>query len=182
MADQTSSTTGKVPLKAFLSDFKSGIPDHELKDKYSLTAKGFVSIIKALLDKKVIGKEDLATRKRIVEQREAAKESAFLQALFLCPHCGHPHPTKFPVCPACGFTPDDSLPPEEVLVSLTTHHGHFHVQEELEVEDDEDIDDGEMEDEGSREESAPPPIPPPDEESPAKKKSLFARLTDRFTK
>ncbi len=102
MTDGTQPGRGNVPLKSFIKDFRSGLNDHDLREKYGLTARGFVALIKALLAKKVINEEDLKKRREIGVQRDLAKESQFLSGLFLCPYCSHPHPKPFLVCPACG--------------------------------------------------------------------------------
>lgn len=135
MADQTQQQ-GKVPLQQFLKDFRSPFSDNELKTKYGLSARGFVSLIKALLARGTITQDDLVRRRQIAVQRDLEKEHEFLAHLFICPNCGHPHPTPFDRCPACGA--DASESPQSADVShdpLTATGRHFYVDRtELENE------------------------------------------------
>jgi hypothetical protein len=102
MTDPTQDRPGKVPLKPFLADFRSTLTDHELREKYELSAVGFVSLIKALLAQNLITTGDLAKRREMAVQRDLAKQSKFLSGLSICPHCSHPSPHPFEKCPACG--------------------------------------------------------------------------------
>jgi hypothetical protein len=129
MPGQSDDRRGKVPLKAFLVDFRSVMSDQELKRKYQLTAQAYVSLIKALMAQNVVTPADLDRRRQMAVQRDLAKESEFLAGLFICPNCGHPHPVPFSTCPACGANPDDFLPGKEFLDSLTTTGGHLYVDQ-----------------------------------------------------
>jgi hypothetical protein len=128
MAEQTPQT-GKVPLKSFLADFTSGMADKDLREKYKLSAKGYVSLIKALVEKSIISQEDLAERREMAVQRDVAKETQFLSGLFLCPNCSHPHPEPFDVCPACGANVADFSQPQEPDHSVSTTGSHLILRE-----------------------------------------------------
>ncbi len=135
MADQTQQQ-GKVPLQRFLKDFRSPLSDGELRTKYGLSARGFVSLIKALLARGTINQEDLIRRKENAVRRDLAKEHEFLAQLYICPHCGHPHPTPYDRCPACGADTSDAFGTADALLDPLTSSGrHFYV-EESEVERD----------------------------------------------
>jgi len=99
--------------------------DQELKEKYSLSAHAFVSLIKALLARKVISHVDLLRRREMAVQRDLARETQFLAGLYICPNCSHPHPEPFETCPACGANPHDFPPAESVIDSLSTSSGHI---------------------------------------------------------
>jgi hypothetical protein len=132
----------KVPLRAFLNDFRSTLRDQELKEKYDLSARAYVSLVKALLANQVITPADLARRKEVAVQRDLVKESQFLAGLFICPNCSHPHPQPFAKCPACGANPDDFRPPSEVIDSFASTSGQISVEEDetdLEVEVEEEV-------------------------------------------
>jgi hypothetical protein len=120
MNEPTGENRGKVPLKPFLKDVRSNLTDQELMRKYQLSAHAFVSLMKALFQKKYITPQDLARRKEINVKKDLARESQFLATLCICPNCGHPHPEPFDVCPACGAQMDDYHPAQEVLVSMST--------------------------------------------------------------
>ena len=118
MTDQPQSKMGKIPLKDFLNDFRSTVTDAELKEKYQLSTRNLVSLIKALLEKGLVTAEDLAWRKNMAVQRDLAKQSEFLSGLYICPHCSHPHPKPFRVCPACGADTGDAFADQEMLQSI----------------------------------------------------------------
>lgn len=121
---------GKVPLQKFLKDFRSPLSDSELRTMYGLSARGFVSLIKALLARGTITQEDLVRRKELAVQRDLAKEHEFLAHLFICPHCGHPHPNPFDRCPACGADTSQASQPIDVSPDPLTSSGrHFYVEE-----------------------------------------------------
>jgi hypothetical protein len=129
MADPTQETRAKIPLKRFLADYKAGIPDREVMQKYGLSARSLITLIKTLVEKKVLDGEDLARRKQMTEQVELVKEQKFLKGLFICPNCGHPHPQQFDICPACGANPGDYTQPEQIVEDVTTTGGHFYVDD-----------------------------------------------------
>lgn len=137
MSDQTQDTRGKVPLKPFLADFRSTLTDHELRQKYELSARGFVSLIKALLDQNLITTDDLTRRREMAVQRDLAKQSKFLSGLSICRHCNHPSPHPFEKCPACGADAVETDSREESLDEMSTSGNHFYVgpdMEEIEAE------------------------------------------------
>ncbi|MFC1834213.1 hypothetical protein ACFL2Q_05705 [Thermodesulfobacteriota bacterium] len=185
---------GKVPLQEFLSDFRSNMTDHELKEKYSLSARGFVSLVKALLDRKVISPQDLTTRKQMAIQRDLALQSQFLAGLHLCPNCGHPSPQRFEVCPACGFEVAAPVA-EQADASVTPGGDSLYVEDQPEADDDEDqelvLDYGDSDEETistqdddvippEDDDVIPPPEGPPDETD--EKRSGLKSLRSFFSK
>jgi hypothetical protein len=137
MTDPTQDSPGKVPLKPFLADFRSTLTDHELREKYGLSAVGFVSLIKALLAQKLITAEDLAKRREMAVQRDMAKQSKFLSGLTICPNCSHPSPHPFDKCPACGAEASAPASQEESVDSVPTSGDYAYVGadgEDVEVE------------------------------------------------
>jgi hypothetical protein len=102
MAVQNGDPRRTIPLKKFLADYRSLLDDRQLMEKYGLSARSFLNLIKALVQKNLITSHDLANRRELSVQRDMVKESQFLSSLYICPHCSHPSPTPFDVCPACG--------------------------------------------------------------------------------
>lgn len=139
MAENTQDERRKIPLKKFLSDFRSPLEDRELMARYGLSARSFVNLVTALMNKNLISKKDLDQRKEIAVQRDLAKESQFLSSLYICRNCSHPSPIPFKKCPACGA--DSSAPePEEAYPPITTSEGHAYIPsttvlDEVEVEE-----------------------------------------------
>ncbi|MBI4962040.1 MAG: hypothetical protein HY913_02070 [Desulfomonile tiedjei] len=128
MADNTEKPRGKVPIREFLADFRSALTDRELREKYGLSARGFVSLIKALLAQNVISSVDLAKRREMSVQRDLARESQFLAGLYICPNCSHPSPQPFARCPACG-APPPSTSDGPVTGVITPTENHVFVEE-----------------------------------------------------
>lgn len=129
MTEKSEQARLKVPLSSFLADLSSSLSDQELRDKYDLSAKAFVSLIKALLTKNVISPLDLEKRKEMAVRRDLAKESQFLSGLYICPNCSHPHPSPFARCPACGAVPAEVAPSQEVMENLSASGDHFYIDE-----------------------------------------------------
>ncbi len=127
MTDPTQDSPGKVPLKPFLADFRSTLTDHELREKYDLSAVGFVSLIKALLAQNLITTGDLAKRREMAVQRDLAKQSKFLSGLSICPHCSHPSPHPFKKCPACGADASGPASQEESEDNVPTSGDYAYV-------------------------------------------------------
>jgi hypothetical protein len=143
MTDPTQDSSGKVPLKPFLADFRSTLTDHELREKYELSAVGFVSLIKALLAQNLITTADLAKRREMAVQRDLAKQSKFLSGLTICPNCSHPSPHPFEKCPACGADAPGPASQEESFDSVPTSGDYAYVGadgEDVEVELVEEVD------------------------------------------
>lgn len=142
MPDQEQQKTGKIPLTSFLTDFRSSLTDADLREKYGLSARAFVSLIRALLAKGLIAAGDLARRKELAVRRDLEKESEFLSGLYICPSCNHPHPSPFERCPACGAEPGDTSAARDLLDPVVSTTGtHFLVDDH---EDAEDADDQEV--------------------------------------
>jgi hypothetical protein len=131
MVDQTQQQRAKIPLKQFLADYRTGVPDRDLMQKYALDARHLVALIKSLVDKKVLTAQDLTRHKEVTQQQELVKETQFLKSLFICPNCGHPHPQRFDVCPACGANPNEAVQaePDDAAEEVMTTGGHFYVDD-----------------------------------------------------
>lgn len=181
MSDQEQQKTGKIPLKSFLADFRSSLTDADLRQKYRLSARAFISLIRALLTKGLITAGDLARRKELAVQRDLEKESEFLSGLYICPNCSHPHPSPFERCPACGEEPGDAFAARELLNPVVSTTGsHFLVDDH---EDIEDADDQEV----VLDESTPPEnsaVDSPDSEVPKEngKNSTLKSVRSLFSK
>lgn len=149
MDDSSEKPRAKVPIREFLSDFRSSLTDRELREKYDLSARGFVSLIKALLAQNVISSRDLAVRREMSVKMDLAKESQFLAGLFICRNCSHPSPVPFDRCPACGAE-HASASGDVATGIMTPAENHIFVDEspasvtqETEVISDEDIEEEE---------------------------------------
>lgn len=174
MSDVTQETRTKIPLTRFLKDFRSRLTDHELKEKYGLSARSFVSLIKALLARNIINPDDLSRRREIAVQRDLAKESQFLSGLYICPNCSHPHPERFTQCPACGIKIEDLMPERATRDPLTTTGSHFYVDDDLDDVEEPAADEEQTEVKGGKQRAA--------EEKPSSMgqiRSLLSRLKNK---
>jgi hypothetical protein len=180
----------KIPLKAFLTDYKSSMVDAELMEKYGLTVANFISLMKTLTQKGLLTSADRELRKRLIEAKELAKETTFLRSLFLCANCGHPHPKKFDICPACGADQSEFAEGEDETDHISTTGGHFYVPEprapEPKVSKEKEA---EASPPRSTQPAAPgvkkPPAPSPDEktqEQPPKKRSAIESIRSLFSR
>ncbi len=139
MVDNSQDDRRKIPLKRFLSDFRSPLDDRELMQRYGLSARSFVNLVTTLMSKNLITKRDLDKRKEIAVQRDLAKESQFLSSLYICHNCSHPSPSPFEKCPACGAESRVSVQ-DEKYPGITTSEGHAYIPrttvlDEVEVEE-----------------------------------------------
>lgn len=89
-------------IDGFVQDFCSGVKDRDLLEKYNITAKEMIKMVKKLINEGTLTKEQYFERSRKIEELEAKQERDFLKSLYQCPVCGHLHPTPFIRCPACG--------------------------------------------------------------------------------
>jgi hypothetical protein len=141
MPDQSDQQRGTIDLKCFLADFGAGLPDQELLGKYGLTARSYVKLIQALLERKVINPGDLDRRRELAVQRDLKRESAFLSGLMICTSCGHPSPVRFDACPACGAEPGLSADQSELSTSVINREVESFEDDDDSIELDDEPDD-----------------------------------------
>jgi len=92
----------RLNIPAFVRDYCAGVKDRELLARYGLSAKQIGQLVKTLINKGTITKEQYLNRNRVIAELNAREEKDFLKSLSHCPVCGHMHPTPFTHCPACG--------------------------------------------------------------------------------
>jgi len=165
MADSKEPKRGKIPIREFLADFRSRMTDRELREKYDLSARNFVSLIKALVESRMVSQQDLSIRRQMSVQRDLAKESEFLSQLFICPFCSHPSPHSFETCPACGGKISTSTEFMGPFDAGRAAGGHFAEESEDSVTQEVEIIE---EEEATVEREASQPEEPPREESGSK--------------
>ncbi len=92
----------KFDVMGFAHDFRSGMKDKDLLEKHHIDPKRMIDIVRKLINRGILTKEDYFARSRKIEEREVQEEKQFLKSLYHCPVCGHMHPAPFTRCPACG--------------------------------------------------------------------------------
>jgi hypothetical protein len=185
MADQNEQKRGKVPIREFLADFRSYMTDRDLREKYGLSARNFVNLMKALVESKIISQQDLSRRRQMSVQRDLAKESEFLSQLFICPNCSHPSPHPFEICPACGAKSADIASPQRAPHLVTPTGGHFVVEEspQTETQETQVLDEDEVIEELPEEKAEDPKARKPRKNADAQEKqSSLGSLRSLFSK
>jgi hypothetical protein len=104
----------EIKAAELLKDIQAGLKDHDIMDKYRLSAKGFRSIIDQLLKAKLISQPEMDSR--IVANEETVDLLGIMRKLGLdntaakkepqipleCIACGAPQTVEFEECPVCG--------------------------------------------------------------------------------
>jgi hypothetical protein len=116
-----------IPLKKFLTDYRSLLDDRQIMEKYGLSARSFVNLIKSLVQKNLITAQDLAKRREVAVQRDMVKESQFLSSLYICTHCSHPSPTPFKICPACGVDSEVGPAADDISDEIQTQGSNIYL-------------------------------------------------------
>jgi len=186
MADSKESRRGKIPIREFLADFRSPMTDRELREKYNLSARNFVSLIKALVESRMVSQQDLSVRRQMAVERDLAKESEFLSQPYICPFCSHASPHAFEICPACGGRIEASAHPMGPSIPRTAtdwlleEESSNSVTQEVEIIEEEDTTEGH---EASQQEQPPASQsePKPEDDERGKKYSLSS-LRSLFSK
>ncbi len=155
--------TVKVDIDAFVLDFCSGVKDRDLLEKYDISAKEMVKIVKQLINEGSLTKEQYFERTRKIEEMETKQEREFLKSLYQCPVCGHLHPTPFIRCPACGA--EVSEVPESLSVPKGGASASGAADQPADSAEEEDLP------EEAPEEDAPEPIPDRADAEPDKRRS-----------
>ena len=101
--------TESIDLDRFAVDYRDGVNDRQLLQKYGINSREMIAAVKKLISEGKISRQDYFNRKKKIEEYEAKREREFLKSLYQCPICGHIHPTPFKVCPACETDISDRL-------------------------------------------------------------------------
>jgi hypothetical protein len=92
----------KITAREVMKDLRAGVIDHDLMDKYQLSAQGLQSVFAKLVKAGVITQSEL-------DDRVPASERTVDLGLFICPACGNIQGREFTQCPRCDFiVPDKS--------------------------------------------------------------------------
>ncbi len=85
-----------------MKDLRAGFGDHDLMEKYQLSAQGLQSVFAKLVKAGVISQSEL-------DERIPVSERTVDLGLFICPACGNIQGREFTQCPRCNFiVPDKS--------------------------------------------------------------------------
>jgi len=94
-----------IKVKDFLADLRSGMDEEYLLTKYHLTPVGLDKFYAMLVERGILGQEELAGRNpnQSAPQRGDVA-SASEKPKFICPACLAVHDTMFDICPCCGVS------------------------------------------------------------------------------
>lgn len=102
---QTSQEKRTIKVKDFLDDFHAGMPDGELLKRYHLTPAGLEKFYSMLLDRHILGSQELQHHYKQENQRQTeAPKDEEEKAGFICPACLVAQDTMFDICPRCGVS------------------------------------------------------------------------------
>lgn len=94
-----------IKVKEFLDDFRSGMADQELQEKYHLSQLGLEKFYGMLMDRGILSPQELQDNYRGQESFEKdAEEVVTSESSFICPQCLASHKTMFDICPSCGVS------------------------------------------------------------------------------
>lgn len=94
-----------IKVKEFLDDFRSGMGDQELQEKYHLTQVGLEKFYGMLMDRGILSPQELQDNYRGMESEEKDSEEVVTsESSFICPQCLASHKTMFDICPSCGVS------------------------------------------------------------------------------
>ncbi len=102
---QASHEKRTIRVKDFLEDFNAGMSDGEILKRYHLTPAGLEKFYNMLLDRGILGSQELQDHYRRENRRQAeAPEYEEEKAGFICPACLVAQDTMFDICPKCGVS------------------------------------------------------------------------------
>ena len=102
---QTSQEKRTIKVKDFLDDFHAGMSDGELLKRYHLTPAGLEKFYSMLLDRHILGSQELQHHYKQENQRQTeAPKDEEEKAGFICPACLVAQDTMFDICPKCGVS------------------------------------------------------------------------------
>ncbi|HTY23853.1 MAG TPA: hypothetical protein VMC85_12020 [Desulfomonilaceae bacterium] len=102
---QASHEKRTIRVKEFLDDFRSGMHDRELLNKYQLTEMGLEKFYEMLEERGILHAEEI--RDHSWNQRESSRASLDMadeRSSYICPCCLASHETMFDICPSCGVS------------------------------------------------------------------------------
>jgi hypothetical protein len=105
-----------IKVKDFLDDFRSGVGDRELQEKYHLTQLGLEKFYGMLMDRGILSPQELQENYRGKESDEKEPEEVVTsESSFICPQCLASHQTMFDICPSCGVSFQEMISEQRAL-------------------------------------------------------------------
>ncbi len=100
---QSNQEKRSIRVKEFLEDFRSGLTDDELMEKYRLTAVGLEKFYQMLMERDILDPTDFERYRGEDDiYEDLADSDAARSARVLCPSCLVTHEDIFERCPNCG--------------------------------------------------------------------------------
>jgi len=116
---QSSQEKRSIKVADFLEDFRSGLTDGELMDKYRLSEVGLEKFYFILLDRNILDSTDFEARDGAVDF--SGSESPFEETSgprFVCPNCLASRDNFEDACPNCGSSGSEFASKEPVEIYL----------------------------------------------------------------
>ncbi len=96
----------KITAREIMKDVRAGFSDHELMQKYKLSAQALQSVFTKLVKAGVVGQDEL-------DDRIPVQERTVDLGLFICPACGNIKGTEFTECSRCGYSLPEGMRPAD---------------------------------------------------------------------
>jgi hypothetical protein len=106
-----------IKVRDFLEDFRSGMNDEGLQEKYHLTLVGLERFYSMLLDRGILSPQELQDTYRRPASSKSATEPAPDSSSFICPRCLASHETMFDICPNCGVSFQELIDQEQPVTA-----------------------------------------------------------------
>jgi hypothetical protein len=108
-----------IKVKEFLEDFRSGMSDQELQERYHLTQLGLEKFYGMLMDRGILSPQELQDNYRGKESDEKDPEEVITsESSFICPQCLASHKTMFDICPSCGVSFQEMINEQRAVNAL----------------------------------------------------------------
>jgi hypothetical protein len=108
-----------IKVKEFLEDFRSGMSDQELQERYHLTQLGLEKFYGMLMDRGILSAQELQDNYRGKESDEKDPEEVVTsESSFICPQCLASHKTMFDICPSCGVSFQEMINEQRAVKAL----------------------------------------------------------------
>ncbi len=132
-----------IKVKDFLDDFRSGLGDRELQEKYHLTQLGLEKFYGMLMDRGILSAQELQDNYRGTESdAKEPEEVVTSESSFICPQCLASHQTMFDICPSCGVSFQEMISEQRALRSQAVSGEESFEESKDESEKDNNVLDG----------------------------------------
>ncbi len=114
MNTQANQEKRTIKVKDFLDDFRSGMIDSEILEKYHLTQGGLDKFYSMLIERGILEHQELEDHYSRDGSMETAAKCDSEKSSYICPCCLISQETMFDICPNCGVSFQELLERENL--------------------------------------------------------------------